>query len=264
MRGASEQAVREKARSILLPYLVTRQIPVDLSGILAQLGMGQVLVKQSAGRHGAIYRNDNKWHPVVFRRHLDGPDRLSNRERFTIAHEIAHALLSDQAELTPRRTRDYWVLEEVCNEFAARLLLPDSSLSYLDAHQNCEGVALLNEVLTLGTTGKVSRPVAAKRICDYVTGTTVIGAAKRWSSRFSRDTYRVAWTAGAERLGLRTGVHLDPDSELGRWMLDVRGANAAEAHVADVEFGFRSLVDQGVIVAIQDSRGGNTRQLELW
>lgn len=65
------------------------------------------------------------------------PSRPRGRLRFSIAHEIAHALFPDVAEVTRHRTpmgaiadpdADEWELELLCNVIAAELLLPDDAV----------------------------------------------------------------------------------------------------------------------------------------
>ena len=68
------------------------------------------------------------------------PSRPRGRLRFSIAHEIAHALFPDVAEVTRHRTpmgaiesddSDEWELELLCNVIAAELLLPDDAVAGL-------------------------------------------------------------------------------------------------------------------------------------
>lgn len=68
------------------------------------------------------------------------PSRPRGRLRFSIAHEIAHTLFADVAEVTRHRTptgalpdagHDAWELELLCNVIAAELLLPDEAVSGL-------------------------------------------------------------------------------------------------------------------------------------
>lgn len=62
------------------------------------------------------------------------PNRTPARVRYSIAHEIAHTLFSDCAELVryrdtiDRGTTDDWQLEALCNIAAAEILMPVGSL----------------------------------------------------------------------------------------------------------------------------------------
>jgi hypothetical protein len=68
------------------------------------------------------------------------PSQPRGRLRFSIAHEIAHALFPDVAEVARHRTPlgalpqtddDAWELELLCNVIAAELLIPDDAVAGL-------------------------------------------------------------------------------------------------------------------------------------
>jgi O-acetyl-ADP-ribose deacetylase (regulator of RNase III) len=68
------------------------------------------------------------------------PSRPRGRLRFSIAHEIAHVLFADVAQVTRHRAptgalpdagHDAWELELLCNVIAAELLLPDEAVAGL-------------------------------------------------------------------------------------------------------------------------------------
>jgi hypothetical protein len=62
------------------------------------------------------------------------PNRPSGRVRYSIAHEIAHTLFPDCAQLVRQRARhqdvtdDEWQLEALCNIGAAEILMPYGSV----------------------------------------------------------------------------------------------------------------------------------------
>jgi hypothetical protein len=49
-------------------------------------------------------------------------------ERFCVAHELAHYLLFATHKAVPESQSEYWMHEEICDEFARNLLLPDRHL----------------------------------------------------------------------------------------------------------------------------------------
>src|SRR5205807_1171969 len=53
---------------------------------------------------------------------------LSARERFSIAHELAHWVIWRRYGSLPGSASEYWFHETLCNEFAAGLLVPQSAL----------------------------------------------------------------------------------------------------------------------------------------
>lgn len=114
-RGAAEQL----AASVLTAYNIAPEPPVDVSLLARHLGVEAVhrrrmvedgRLEQAAGRS------------VIFVREGVSPAR----QRFTIAHELAHLLLADsEAEFIARRALEGdWREERFCDQFAAALLMP--------------------------------------------------------------------------------------------------------------------------------------------
>jgi hypothetical protein len=54
---------------------------------------------------------------------------IGSFERFCIAHELAHYLLHTRLGCYPDSKSEYWKHEDICDEFARNLLLPDAFLS---------------------------------------------------------------------------------------------------------------------------------------
>ena len=75
-------------------------------------------------------RRDGGWEVVVYRRRPAGPS-LAPHERFTVAHELGHHVLLQESEFRARRRREYWQGEDLCQYFAAQLLLPERLLPEL-------------------------------------------------------------------------------------------------------------------------------------
>jgi hypothetical protein len=101
----------------------TRDIPIDVVALCRELGVGLRIERSDGSRRGALMQRGRRWEAVVMRRDAR-PAPLSGHERFTIAHELGHYLLLRHANFRPQRRAEYWLGEEVCNQFASRLLIP--------------------------------------------------------------------------------------------------------------------------------------------
>jgi hypothetical protein len=69
------------------------------------------------------YSKASREAPKILMSHMD---KATTRGRFCVAHELAHYFLIHDCDVTPRDQREYWKIEEVCDEFARRLLLPNA------------------------------------------------------------------------------------------------------------------------------------------
>jgi len=78
------------------------------------------------------------------------------RQRFTIAHEIAHVLLDRLGLLRLEDQVTDPTVETICNHFASRLLLPRRWLRDPDLPRTCT----LETIETIARTGKVSKSAA--------------------------------------------------------------------------------------------------------
>jgi hypothetical protein len=113
-------------------------------------------------------------HAVLYRRGL-GPDWLTARERFSVAHELAHAIVDDLAPVRLNRPSHYWQLEAVCDDFAARLLVSDAVLRETLREKLAQSTAqgLLDAVRRTAREQQVSMSCAARRIVELRPGTAV-------------------------------------------------------------------------------------------
>jgi hypothetical protein len=101
----------------------TRDVPIDVVALCRELGVGLRIELADGPRRGALVQRGRKWEAVVMRRDAR-PAPLNGHERFTIAHELGHYLLLRHADFRPQRRAEYWLGEEICNQFASRLLIP--------------------------------------------------------------------------------------------------------------------------------------------
>jgi len=132
-----------KVLDILRKY--TQTAPVDVEGIAGELGINVVRDFLGDGISGKIQRDSADQYTIVV-----NATESPVRQRFTIAHEIAHYLyhrdligdgVSDSPayrapderiyETTPLERRH----ETQANQFAANILMPKDLIRFIEAHQ---------------------------------------------------------------------------------------------------------------------------------
>src|SRR3954468_19234907 len=79
---------------------IPRRIPVYLDTLLTELGIGPVILEQDRRRHGGLRKLGDRWHPIVYTKDAWNSS-LDPSQRFTVAHELGHALIDEQFELRP-------------------------------------------------------------------------------------------------------------------------------------------------------------------
>lgn len=104
-----------------------RGLPLDLDPVCSELSVRVRVAARRAGQpRGCLERDGARSTIVLFRAPGTAAPSPTRAERFTLAHELAHAVIDQEADFAPRRRAEYWRLEELCNEFASRLLIPQS------------------------------------------------------------------------------------------------------------------------------------------
>jgi hypothetical protein len=98
---------------------VARTLPVDVSTLARQLGIDEIICVPNLIEDGRLEQRDG--HVRVLLSSRANP----HRQRYTLAHEIAHLLLADpRREVIARRMKADDEVERFCDNFAAALLLP--------------------------------------------------------------------------------------------------------------------------------------------
>jgi len=151
------------------------------------------------------------WEVVLMRRgSLRAP--IAAHERFTIAHEIGHYVLLREADFRPRRTSEYWLGEDLCQHFAASLLLRPRFLDDLRAPRDSEN--LLACVNALAHRAGVTAEPAARALVGELEVPAAIGtfvldpldSTNRLGFRGWWRENRSWWSAGG---GRRLAVYVD-------------------------------------------------------
>lgn len=175
--------------------------------------MGEIIVETRPGRHGALRLIGRTWHPVVYR--ASGLDSsLTPHERFTVLHEVAHAVVEERLSFRPLRASHYWALERLCDNFAAQALLPEALLApYRLAVSSA--VELRRRVQAISSQFKASYAASARRLLEQLPQGAAWGVRRLTPSRAHQSAvYRVEWVAGAGARHGNTGSHLHPNNPL--------------------------------------------------
>lgn len=189
----------------------TQRVPIDLAGVLRQTGLELELRPQRIEKiHGALYQSQTGSCVVVYG--CSPGDKLHPRHRFTIAHEIGHHLLAQRGVPAPVDNREYWKREELCNQFAAALLVPDRAVRYAISQPWTESGNLYARLRLVSEHARVSREVVCKRIGPR------IGDFSSWEiDRLPRHDVlgRVRWSVESRPvLGLYARSHVGLDHRL--------------------------------------------------
>lgn len=188
------QVLRERASiATTLP-----DVPTSLTKLLDLEGLGPVLIEHSERRHGGLRVQAGRDHPVVYRRPGRRGD-MTPRERYTVAHEIAHSIVQRTLRSAPSRSREYWGLEDLCNEYAAEVLMPVAVVSEIVLpSRSLED--LLDGAQRLATLCRVSLEASMKRVVGLRFGTAAWGLTERAAS------VAVSWSVeNPEAVGVRAG-----------------------------------------------------------
>ncbi|MGH8983527.1 MAG: ImmA/IrrE family metallo-endopeptidase [Acidimicrobiia bacterium] len=98
---------------------LARTLPVDVEGLARQLGVTQILRVSRLVEDGRLEQTNG--HTRV----LLASEASIERQRYTLAHEIGHLLLTDpERDTIARRMESDDEIERFCDAFAASLLLP--------------------------------------------------------------------------------------------------------------------------------------------
>jgi hypothetical protein len=164
------------------------------------------------------------------------PSRPRGRLRFSIAHEIAHALFADVAQVTRRRTPtgalpdagdDAWELELLCNVIAAELLLPDDAVAgLLDIDTD------IDFIMETRARWDVSTEALLRRLVSSTSrGLTLVAASRRGSPSSLTVEYAVGPAAALVPRGSRLPTTMATSAPLA-----VGQTSRAAAEVADRQF----------------------------
>ena len=155
------ETVRQALKKALLELNPRDSWPVNLHGLLSRLGIRLLL--ESTTSRGESYLELSQPPVILVQRENPGLF-LSSRERFSIAHELAHWVVWRRFGAVPSSQAEYWFHENLCNEFAAGLLVPQPALNNFLKKLNDQGIEPVSFPSRVAQCGAVSWEVAAKSI----------------------------------------------------------------------------------------------------
>jgi hypothetical protein len=157
-------AIREALKRALLEINPSSTWPVNVHAILSRLGI-QLSFTDAPDKRVSYLEVEGTPRITICRK--TAALFLSPRERFSIAHELAHWVIWRRFGSLPSSESEYWFHETLCNEFAAGLLVPEPALSqFLDTELRAKThpVYFPSRIVRLAA---VSWDVAAKSIAAF-------------------------------------------------------------------------------------------------
>jgi uncharacterized protein DUF955 len=206
-----EEAIPKLAQNVLQGILCP---PTDLKELCGRLGIVDVRAEDIP--FSGELRPTSSGFEVIYGRHLSRP-----RQRFTIAHETAHALLERSGRWCPKTGRE---LELICDMWAAEVLMPREVLrSFWKADFSARAL------VELARTFEVSLSATALR-CAELFKVSVFEATER----------EVTWGFGLVRKGpvdrikdhdIRTAIDKGLCGEAGESLLYLEKQGVPHPHV---------------------------------
>lgn len=199
---AGESVELDRAHSVAIATAErlsrTATLPRDLDQLNSELRLLPIKIDApSRQRNGGLVRVGRNHQVVVYRSSASDARPLSSRERFTVAHEIGHYVVEDKLGIHPGCRGEYWGLEDVCNEFAARVLMPDWALEpYLEGGTNT-ALGLYQAVQDLMRRANVSMVAASRRLVPFIPGASALEV-REGMSRGAGVAIVVQWAVEAQ------------------------------------------------------------------
>lgn len=139
---------------------------VDIENLCRKLRVEVVRATGEKNKDGYLTQTGNSYKISISRENAEKKEYTPS-ERFIIAHEIGHLLLIRKFSLNPKDEGDYWQIENLCDYFARKLLLPND---YMAEKINKIKLDLRN---ILGLTNAIAKethapwPAIAHRIVEF-------------------------------------------------------------------------------------------------
>jgi Zn-dependent peptidase ImmA (M78 family) len=183
----------------------SQSIPVSVSWLLDHFRVGAIVYESDGSPTGGELRViDGEPHPVLFAEPTSNAS-LSVRDRFTVAHEIAHAIVDREVRIRPQSDRQYWQLERLCQQFANTVLLPEVWVR--SVYSRVRGAKDLCRLIpAVALSAEVSREAAARRLVFLRSGQAAWAIRPQESGAESAVDWR--WENPEAWWGLERGQHL--------------------------------------------------------
>jgi len=131
-----------------------RQPQESLEGACSRFGVDGI-VREKLSFEGGIFREGNK---LIIKLNVLSP---AERQRFTLAHELAHLMLAPGSSVSARRCSHSDNLEVACDLIAAELLIPLDEIRYAVV-----GNESVEALISLAHRFQVSLQAMAVRLCS--------------------------------------------------------------------------------------------------
>lgn len=176
------------------------RLPIDIFSVLERLRIRlEFSNRENRGHGGHLTRYSHGWTVVLSRSAaLGSSDRVTSRDRFTIAHEIGHYLVEGRFGFRPASGGEYWLLEEACNLFALDLLAPDHLLADVLHAEPRTASELLELVGRLSRQAAISREPATRRLIARL-HTRCALLQLRLKAGATSDRWKVGWCVDNNR-----------------------------------------------------------------
>jgi hypothetical protein len=195
--------------------------PVQVRRLLKDLGIElekRVIDGSRRDRNAFVQRSGSKaGYKIVLLREDATPSPLTSRERFVLAHELAHVLLEMSQRPRPTSKGDYWQIERLCDDFAGRLLIPESIVLETEIKDPSSALAGLRMI---SDKCKVSIRTAAHRLAASRPSLAFLEA--RPKQKDADDfVMRITWIKNSDGyLDIPTGKELNGRDVLGSLLLE--------------------------------------------
>ena len=147
VQGPLDGAIRKIVHQLVSDITLR---PTDLQAVMGKLEVDGPTSDADLLFSGELRRENGRLH--IYHR----PDLGSGRLRFTIGHELGHAIVARTGPRCPQRGE---VVERICDKIAAEILMPAFELL-----QNYQAKPSIGMVHDLAKSYEVSRSAAARRI----------------------------------------------------------------------------------------------------
>lgn len=249
---AQLDAARNRLKSLAQELEGSSQnLPVLLTPLLTALGIEICWLESlEDGKAFLQYNRATGRPPKIL---LPKKEGKSPWTRFCAAHELAHFFIIKDFDLTPSNPREYWKIEEICDEFARLLLMPEALVADPLSQGSPSAKELWQLCADYSTLSRLPWTQVGKRISDFRSGVAYFKLERNKagdyvvvSSSLRRDAGRGTKLVSGhadwhlcetlERARVRSGSdetedwtdHLAPNGKLAK-LMDQVGANAVVA-----------------------------------
>ncbi len=225
--------IQEKIDSLGLSRVLNSNIPVDIEKVAKFLGADAVVRADIEGAGMLLPRGDGRFAILVNSRDSRA------RQRFSCAHEIAHAVL-DSHDIANRSSLEQpkRSIERYCEKFASHLLMPAPAF---DAYAQ-QRMASMNSIVDLADVFDVSIQAAALRYVETLSEPCILICSQFQLGR-TGNRLRIKWSYETLARAEHNSKHFIPKGkslknqamEVAYWTNSLQKSNDA------LDLGYRSI-----------------------